>query len=216
MPRRSAGGGLDDRRAGGRCQRLELERAWLVDPWTGREGVGSLLVEDGRIADLRWAGGRGAPGTRPGLLVPPGPTRPPPVAGPGVRRQVLAAAAASGSPVRVDVYGTTSAGRGGLGLSAMGELADAGAAGFSDDGSPVADAALFRNAPAYARRAGWGRRGACAGPAADRRCGDARGTRGHDPRPARLAEGGRGGSRGAGPGAPRRGLPPRPRRGAAG
>jgi len=187
MPRRSAVGGLDAPRAGERCERLELERAWLVDPWTGREGVGSLLVEDGGIADVRWAGGRAAPGTRPALLVLPGltdlhahfrepgdedaetiatglaaaahggftrvclmPNTTPPVDGPGILRQVLAAAADSGSPVRVHVYGTTSAGRAGLGLSAMGELADAGAAGFSDDGAPVADAALFRNALAYA------------------------------------------------------------------
>ncbi len=187
MPRRSAVGGLDGPHTGERCERLELERAWMVDPWTGREGVGSLLVEDGRIADLRWAGGRVSSRTRPELLVLPGltdlhahfrepgdedaetvatglaaaahggftrvclmPNTTPPVDGPGVLRQVLAAAAASGSPVRVDVYGTTSAGRQGLGLSAMGELADAGAAGFSDDGSPVADAALFRNALAYA------------------------------------------------------------------
>ena len=173
-------------RSGERCERLELERVWLVDPWSGREGVASLVVESGRIAELSWAPGAAAD-PPPGVLVLPGltdihahfrepgdedaetiasglaaaghggftrvclmPNTQPPVDGPGVLRQVLAAAAASGSPVEVLVYGTTTAGRAGATLSVMGELADAGVVGFSDDGSPVADAALFANALAYA------------------------------------------------------------------
>jgi dihydroorotase len=43
-----------------------------------------------------------------------------------------------------------SAGRAGEQLAALGELADAGVVGFSDDGSPVRSASLFRNALAYA------------------------------------------------------------------
>lgn len=62
---------------------------------------------------------------------------------------VLARARANGTPVRVLAYGTTTQGRAGETLAPMGELADAGAVGFSDDGSPVSDAALFRNALAY-------------------------------------------------------------------
>ncbi|MDA8201780.1 MAG: dihydroorotase [Chloroflexi bacterium] len=62
----------------------------------------------------------------------------------------LQAAARTGSPVRLLPYGTITAGRKGDTLSHMGEMADAGAVGFSDDGSPVADASLFRNALAYA------------------------------------------------------------------
>jgi dihydroorotase len=42
------------------------------------------------------------------------------------------------------------AGRAGEQLAALGELADAGAVGFSDDGSPIQRADLFRNALAYA------------------------------------------------------------------
>jgi dihydroorotase len=61
-----------------------------------------------------------------------------------------AAAAASGSPVRLLTYGTVTAGRSGEALAALGELADGGAIGFSDDGSPVASPSLFRNALAYA------------------------------------------------------------------
>ncbi len=61
-----------------------------------------------------------------------------------------AAAAASGSPVRLLQYGAVTAGRAGEHLAPLGELADAGVVGFSDDGSPVQDAALFRNALAYA------------------------------------------------------------------
>ena len=69
---------------------------------------------------------------------------------PGVVGRILAAAVASGSPVRVLVHGAVSAGRKGETLAAMGELADAGVAGFSDDGAPVHAAALLRNALAYA------------------------------------------------------------------
>ena len=45
---------------------------------------------------------------------------------------------------------TRGTGRAGERLASLGELADAGVAGFSDDGSPVQGAALFRNALAYA------------------------------------------------------------------
>jgi dihydroorotase len=69
---------------------------------------------------------------------------------PSVVARVRAAAAASGSPVRVLVHGAVTAGRRGETLAAMGELADAGVAGFSDDGAPVHVAAILRNALAYA------------------------------------------------------------------
>ena len=64
------------------------------------------------------------------------------------------AAAMSGSPVRLLQYGAITAGRAGEQLAPLGELADAGVIGFSDDGSPVQDAALFRNALAYAAMLG--------------------------------------------------------------
>ena len=67
-----------------------------------------------------------------------------------VLARVLAAAAASGSPVRALVHGAVTTGRHGDTLAAMGELADAGVVGFSDDGSPVRSAAVLRNALAYA------------------------------------------------------------------
>jgi dihydroorotase len=69
---------------------------------------------------------------------------------PGVVARVRAAAAASGSPVRVLVHGAVTAGRKGETLAAIGELADAGVAGFSDDGAPVHKGALLGNALAYA------------------------------------------------------------------
>ena len=69
---------------------------------------------------------------------------------PSVVARVRAAAAASGSPVRVLVHGAVTAGRKGETLSAMGELADAGVVGFSDDGAPVRSASILRNALAYA------------------------------------------------------------------
>jgi dihydroorotase len=78
------------------------------------------------------------------------PNTDPPIDEPGVLRRIEAAAGASGSPVRTLVYGAVSAGRAGEQLSALGELADAGAVGFSDDGAPVRSASLLRSALAYA------------------------------------------------------------------
>jgi dihydroorotase len=69
---------------------------------------------------------------------------------PGTLGEVLALGRTSGSPVRVLAYGATTRGRDGETLAPMGELADAGAAGFSDDGNPVADPAILRNALLYA------------------------------------------------------------------
>ena len=69
---------------------------------------------------------------------------------PGVLERIRSAARASGSPVAVHAYGAVSAGRGGEQLSAMGELADAGVLGFSDDGAPVKTARLLRSALIYA------------------------------------------------------------------
>lgn len=171
-------------RLGQRLEHLELGRVWLVDPWTGREGSAGLVVEAGRIVDLRWAR-RGL--RQPELLVLPGLTdlhahlrepggedaetvatalaaaahggfttvcamanTTPPADDPAVIGRVLAAARQSGSPVRVLPYGSISAGRAGLTLAPLGELADAGAAGFSDDGAPTADPALLGHALAYA------------------------------------------------------------------
>jgi dihydroorotase len=61
-----------------------------------------------------------------------------------------AAVAASGSPVRARAYGAATVGRAGEQLAPLGELADAGVVGFSDDGAPIRPAMLFRNALAYA------------------------------------------------------------------
>jgi dihydroorotase len=64
--------------------------------------------------------------------------------------RVLAAAASSGSPVELLVYGALSAGRRGEALAALGELSDAGAIGFSDDGAPIRSATILRNGLLYA------------------------------------------------------------------
>jgi dihydroorotase len=69
---------------------------------------------------------------------------------PGVLAAVRAAAMASGSPVQLLAYGAVTTGRAGETLAAMGELADAGVVGFSDDGAPVGSATILRNALAYA------------------------------------------------------------------
>lgn len=53
-------------------------------------------------------------------------------------------------PVDLYLYGTVTAGRAGEQLSSMAELESAGVVAFSDDGSPVRNPELFRNALAYA------------------------------------------------------------------
>jgi dihydroorotase len=62
---------------------------------------------------------------------------------------VLRQAAATGL-VRVLPIGAVTKGRAGAELAEMGDLADAGCVGFSDDGAPVADATLMRRALEYA------------------------------------------------------------------
>jgi dihydroorotase len=69
---------------------------------------------------------------------------------PGVLAAIRGAAAASGSPVELLAYGAVTAGRAGETLAAIGELADAGVVGFSDDGAPVRSAAILRHALTYA------------------------------------------------------------------
>jgi dihydroorotase len=69
---------------------------------------------------------------------------------PGVLERIRAAAVASGSPVELLALGAVSAGRAGEVLAALGELADAGVVGFSDDGAPVRSASLLRHALTYA------------------------------------------------------------------
>jgi dihydroorotase len=69
---------------------------------------------------------------------------------PGVLAGIRAAAVASGSPVELLAHGAVTVGRGGERLAALGELADAGVVGFSDDGAPVRSASILRAALAYA------------------------------------------------------------------
>jgi dihydroorotase len=167
---------------------LEISRAWLVDPASGREGPGEVVVSDGVVEAVTWLEGDEAEGVDAGgVVVCPGfldlhahfrepgnedaetvasglaaaahggfttvcamPNTTPTLDEPGVLRLVRAAAEVSGSPVELLAHGAVSAGRAGEQLAALGELADAGVVGFSDDGSPVRSAALFRNALAYA------------------------------------------------------------------
>jgi dihydroorotase len=68
----------------------------------------------------------------------------------GVLAAIRGAAAASGSSVELLAYGAVSTGRAGETLAALGELADAGVVGFSDDGAPIRSAAILRSALAYA------------------------------------------------------------------
>jgi len=167
---------------------LEISRAWLVDPSSGREGPGELVVTDGVIDAVNWLSGAEADGVDDrGIVVAPGfvdlhahfrepgdedaetigtglaaaahggfttvclmPNTTPALDEPSVLDRVRAAAAASGSPAEVLAYGAVSVGRAGEMLAALGELADAGVVGFTDDGWPVRSATLLRSALAYA------------------------------------------------------------------
>lgn len=71
----------------------------------------------------------------------------------GVVRQVLGAAREGGA-VRVEPIGAITLGREGKNLTEMAELVEAGCIAFSDDGSPVSDPAVMRNALAYAAMLG--------------------------------------------------------------
>jgi dihydroorotase len=179
----SAGPGI-----GETVERFELEKAWLVDPVSGREGPGEIVVIDGVLESVVWLKGPEAEGvTDKGVVVAPGffdlhahfrepgfedaetvatgsaaaahggyttvalmPNTQPALDEPGVLARIRSAAAAGGSPVEVLAFGAVSAGRAGEQLSAMGELADAGVLGYSDDGSPVKSAKLMRSAMLYA------------------------------------------------------------------
>ncbi|MBI2777820.1 MAG: dihydroorotase [Chloroflexi bacterium] len=167
---------------------LEISRAWLVDPASGREGPGEIVVERGILEAVTWLQGAEAEGIdASGVVIAPGfidlhahlrepgnedaetvasglaaaahggfttvcamPNTTPAIDDPSVLARIRDAAAASGSPVTLVAYGAVSAGRRGEQLAALGELADAGVAGFSDDGAPIHGASLFRNALAYA------------------------------------------------------------------
>lgn len=67
----------------------------------------------------------------------------------GVVRQVRDIARRRGA-VKVEPIGAVTLGRSGQNLSEMAELVEAGCIAFSDDGSPVSDPAVMRNALAYA------------------------------------------------------------------
>jgi dihydroorotase len=167
---------------------LEISGAWLVDPATGREGPGDVIVRDGILETLTWLDGADSDGIDDrGIVVAPGfvdlhahlrepgnedaetiasglaaaahggfttvcamPNTTPPVDDPSVVTRVADAVTRSGSAVRLLALGCVSAGRAGETLAPLGELADAGVVGFSDDGAPVQSAPLLRNALAYA------------------------------------------------------------------
>jgi dihydroorotase len=175
-------------KVGETVERFELEKAWLVDPVSGREGPGEIVVIDGVLESVVWLEGDDAAGvTDAGVVVAPGffdlhahfrepgfedaetvatgsaaaahggytavalmPNTSPALDEPGVLHRVRSAASAGGSPVEVLAYGAVSVGRAGEQLSAMGELADAGVLGYSDDGSPVRSGKLLRSALVYA------------------------------------------------------------------
>ena len=167
---------------------IDLSRVWVVDPASGREGPGEIVVQDGVLEAVTWLEGDDAEGIDDrGVVVVPGfidlhahlrepgnedaetvatglaaaahggfttvcamPNTTPALDEPGVLAAIRASASASGSPVELLAHGAVTTGRAGETLAALGELADAGVVGFSDDGAPIRSAAILRNALAYA------------------------------------------------------------------
>ena len=167
---------------------LDLSRVWLVDPASGREGPGEIVVTDGVLEAVTWLSGTDAEGVDDrGVIVAPGfidlhahlrepgnedaetvasglaaaahggfttvcamPNTTPALDEPGVLAFVRGAAVASGSPLELLAHGSVTVGRAGETLAALGELADAGVVGFSDDGASVRSASVLRHALAYA------------------------------------------------------------------
>src|SRR5213594_4524565 len=78
------------------------------------------------------------------------PNTEPAIDSPGLVAEVIARGKAAGG-ARVLPIATVTRGRKGKELADLVELATAGAVAFSDDGSPVDDARLFRHALEYAR-----------------------------------------------------------------
>ena len=233
-----------DEPAASRCEdrrqvveRLEIEKAWLVDPVSGTRGPGrdrrhatasssrscGWRARRQRASTTRASSSRpvsstctpisASPASRTRRPSPrarrrrltaatrPWPscrTRQPALDEPGVLERIRAAARASGSPVEVLAYGAVSADRAGEQLSAMGELADAGVVGYSDDGAPVRTPQAAAERAALRRHARPGRGRSCRGPGADVRRGGQRGLRGLGHGPGRLAGRGRGQRRLAG------------------
>lgn len=189
---------------GGVIDHLVITDALLVDPLSGRSGVGSIVVEDGRIADVTWASGsagtsggssgarggsapgsgsRSSLGSAPSVVVAPAfvdlrahirepggeeaesfatgliaaahggygfvatmsDTRPP-VDRPEVVQRVLAAGAATPSPVRTRPWGALTVGREGRVVAPMSSLAAAGVVGFGDLPDATVDPGMLRAA----------------------------------------------------------------------
>ena len=64
----SAGPGIGDT-----VERFELDKAWLVDPVSGREGAGEIVVIDGVLESVVWLEGAEAKSvTDKGVVVAPG------------------------------------------------------------------------------------------------------------------------------------------------
>jgi dihydroorotase len=184
----TAGGAALGPKVGETVERFELEKAWLVDPVSGRQGPGEVVVTDGVLESVVWLEGEEATGvTDKGVVVAPGffdlhahfrepgfedaetiatgtaaaahggyttvalmPNTSPALDEPGVLERIRSASRTSGSPVEVLVFGAVSAERAGEHLSAMGELADVGVIGYSDDGAPIRTPNLLRSALLYA------------------------------------------------------------------
>jgi dihydroorotase len=144
--------------SGGRLERL----AWLEGAAADGLGPDGLVIAPGFVdlhAHFREPGNEDAETIASGVAAAAHggftavclmPNTTPAADEPGVVARVRAAAGVSGSPVRVLLHGAVTVGRKGETLAAIGELADAGVVGFSDDGSPVRSAAILRSALLYA------------------------------------------------------------------
>ncbi|HET7678131.1 MAG TPA: dihydroorotase [Candidatus Limnocylindrales bacterium] len=146
----------------GRAALLVEDGTIAAVDWRRGSSVPALLVLPGLFdlhAHLRQPGGEDAESVASGLAaaahggfttVCQMANTEPAVADAAAVHEAYRLAQASGSPVRLLAWGATTAGRAGSGLAPMAALAEAGAIGVSDDGSPLDDPALLRQALLYA------------------------------------------------------------------
>lgn len=145
---------------------VKIEDGLIVKDFSGEKGIETIdakgllvtpglidmhvhLREPGREDEETIASGARAAAAGGFTTIACMPNTDPPIDNRAVVEYVLERAAAG--PVNVKVVAAISAGLAGERLSDMGDLAAAGAVGFSDDGSSVMDSALMRQALEYSK-----------------------------------------------------------------
>ena len=154
-----------------RSETLAIRGGRVIDPATGRDEVGDVLISDGRIVDAL-PDGPDRTIDAAGLVVCPGFVEPHAIAPPAGVDARFARQALAGGYTTVAAFGTTRRARDYAGpcprllsigrltapgtrrLAELGDAAEAGAVGFGDGPEPHGDAELLRRGLLYAKMLG--------------------------------------------------------------